>query len=279
MRSARCPRRRRRGKSPAPVRRMRAPRQAPRMSCRRRCRPPSPRRAARARGSRRWRRRRRRCPGGTVGFAVEHRQVVVQRREPSVVGVVDMVGAVERLTVEFLGLLVVAGGALRRGRVDERRRPCFGAFESEAQRELDRPLDDPLVVLVARLRAVEAHRLVEHGEQAGKVAGVLGQVHRVEQIGFGLRGRFVAGEDRVEAVQELVDVESGAVIGDIRIVHAACAVRIACAVRCRVRRVGLREGRRDAFAEPRQLRQQVVLVVRHRSRLSVRAAPAAPPSR
>ena len=200
-------------------------------------------------------------------LAVEHRQVVVERSEPSVVGSVDVCGACERLRVEVFGLGVVTGRALRCRRVDERRRPRFGAFESKAQREFDRALDDPLVVLVPRLRTVESHRLVEHGEQAGHVSGVLGGVHRVDEVRFRLRRRLVAREDGVKAAEETVDVESV-------VLTVVCAVRIRAAVRIvhvramHVRAMRVRIGRMSlrACAEHRQFREQIVLViVRHRS--------------
>lgn len=104
----------------------------------------------------------------------------------------------------------IAGGPLRCGRVDERGGPRLGAFQTHAQCQLDGALDDPLVLLMAPLRTVESHRLVEHGEQPGIVLRVLGVGHRLLQVPVGFVLGGVRGEHRIESGKELVCVKAGA---------------------------------------------------------------------
>ena len=67
------------------------------------------------------------------------------------------------------------------------------------------------------LRAIEAHRFVEYGEQSGLVAGVFRVHHRLFQVRAGLGGGRVAIENRVQSVQELLGIKGcGRLIGIVR---------------------------------------------------------------
>ena len=67
------------------------------------------------------------------------------------------------------------------------------------------------------LRAIEAHRFVEYGEQSGLVAGVFRVHHRLFQVRTGFGGCRVAIENRVQSVQELLGIKGcGRLIGIVR---------------------------------------------------------------
>ena len=69
------------------------------------------------------------------------------------------------------------------------------------------------------LRAVEPHRLVEHGEQTGVIPRVLRIIHGLQQIGFGLGRAFVPLEDRVQPLEEGLGVKRGGGGAGIHIVR------------------------------------------------------------
>ena len=154
------------------------------------------------------------------GLAVQHRQVVVQGGESPVAGGERALAGRLRLLVQILGLVVLAGRPHGGGRIDQGGRPCLGARDAHTGRELQRPLHDPLVLLVSALRAVEPHRLVQHGEQPGVIAGVLRVDHGLLQVRPCLGGG-VRVEDRVEPGEEPLRVKrllgrSGLVPGLVR---------------------------------------------------------------
>ena len=62
---------------------------------------------------------------------------------------------------------------------------------------------------MSALRAVEPHRLIEHGEQTGVIPRVLRIIHGLQQIGFGLGRAFVPLEDRVQPLEECLGVKRG----------------------------------------------------------------------
>ena len=150
------------------------------------------------------------CLPPAVRLAEQHRPVVVEGGKTAIVRPVGAACRVECLFEQILGLVEIAGGPLRCGRVDERGGPGLGAFEAHTQCQLDGALDDPLVLLMTPLRTVESHRLVEHGEQTRIVLRVLGVGHRLLQILVGLVFGGMRGEHRIESSKELVGVKAGA---------------------------------------------------------------------
>ena len=144
---------------------------------------------------------------GAPGLAVQHRQVVVQGGQTPVRGGERAFAIGLRHLVQGFGLIVVARGPHAGRGVDQRGRPGFGALQPHARGQFDRALDDPLVVLVPALRAIESHRFVEHGEQAGVIAGVFRVDHRLLQIRAGFGGGLMGVVDRVESGEELIGVE------------------------------------------------------------------------
>lgn len=74
------------------------------------------------------------------------------------------------------------------------------------------------------LGAVESHRFVEYGEQSGIVFGVFRIAHGLFQVGCGLAGRGMAGEYRIQPLQESVGIKSGHAVGIVRI--GLCGVGI-----------------------------------------------------
>ena len=143
----------------------------------------------------------------SVRFAVQHGEVIMQRSQASVVGSEVLIGAIQRLMIQILGLIVPLGRAHGSGTIDQRSGPAFGTLKPHVQGQLKRALHDPLVLLVTALRAVEPHRLVKHGQQSGFVSGVF----RVDRRLFKIRARLFCGvvgvEDGVEAVEEFVHVK------------------------------------------------------------------------
>ena len=144
----------------------------------------------------------------TVRLAVEHGQVVMQRGKPPVAGSVGCFRVVKRLAVQVFRLVVLPCGAHGSGGVDERRRPRLAAGDSHADAQFERPLHNPLVVLVPSLGTVESHRFVEDGQQSGVVAGVFGIGHCLLQVGFGVLTRAMLVIDGVQTGEERVYVKS-----------------------------------------------------------------------
>ena len=167
---------------------------------------------------------------------------------------VDVFGALQGLRIQVLGLIVMLRGAHRGGAVDQCRGPDFGSFQAHAQGQFDGTLHDPLVLFMPALGTVESHGFVENGEQSGLVAGVLRVDHGLFEVGCRLACRGMAGEYRIQSLQETVGVESRLSIG-------------LCFIGCRfvcLRRNGMF---RILIESCRELRQQCFLV-NHGSSLS-----------
>lgn len=142
-----------------------------------------------------------------IRFAEQHRTVVMQGGEPTIIRSIGGARRIERLIEQFLSLIEISGGALRRRRVDQRRRPRLSALQPHAKRELERTLNNPLIVVMPALRTVESHRLVEHSEQAAPILGILGVGHRLLEVVVGLVFRRVIREQVVKTGEKRVHIE------------------------------------------------------------------------
>ncbi len=147
---------------------------------------------------------------GPAGLAIEHGQIVVQRGQSAVGGGERRIRGNQRPVIQGFGLIVPPCRPHAGRRVDQRRRPGLRVAldETQTRRQCQRPLDNPRIGVVAALRTVESHRLVEHGQQALVVMRALGRCGCAQQIWFRLFCGFVRVEDRVQSLKKTSRVEA-----------------------------------------------------------------------
>ena len=131
----------------------------------------------------------------------------MQGRQSPIVGLQGFCGRGQGLLVEVLCLVILPGCAQACGRVDQCGGPGLGAFDPHPCGQLDGPLNNPHVLLVPSLGAVEAHGLVEYGQEPGVVSGIFGIHQGLLEVRFGIVLGLACLEDGIQTVQEHLAVE------------------------------------------------------------------------